>query len=152
MSSAATLDPAKLSWVRIAGGAYTTAPANPQYQPQVHGDFWAALLSAAGSIWLGCDGGVFENRQDGQGWRSRDDGLHTLAVQMLYAAPLNAAYAIPTMDNSAWFAGFSGSWQRDDSGDSNWVVGDSGTAPPFAYVARNPQRSAVLGFDNKVPD
>jgi hypothetical protein len=152
LATAAVLDPAKLSWMRIAGGNYTTAPSRPQYQPLVHGDFWASWLSSAGTLWLGSDGGVFENRQDGQGWRSRGDGLHTLAVQMLYAAPLNTAYATPTMDNSAWFAGFSGNWQVDDSGDSNWVVGDSGGAPLFAYAARDAQTSAVLGFDNKVPD
>jgi hypothetical protein len=73
---------------------------------------------------------------------------------MLYAAPPNAAYAIPTVDNSAWFAGSTGNWQVDDSGDSNWVVGDSGGAPPFAFAAKDATNrgSSVLGFDNNVPD
>src|SRR5262249_24298651 len=35
---------------------------------------------------------------------------------------------------------------------SNWVVGDSLGSPPFAYAARQPDRSWIGGFDNPVPD
>lgn len=144
---------ALLTWKRIAaaGGVYNSPPQNASYQPSVHADFWDLLLSN-GTLWLASDGGVFENHQDGKGWLKHNQGLHTHNVHMLYAAPLGTAYAYPTTDNAAWFKGFQGSWQHDDVGDSNWVVGDVYTHPLFAYVARNPSNSTLTGFDDNVPD
>jgi hypothetical protein len=141
------------TWERIAaGGCGSPGIKNRAYQPNVHSDFWDLLVSPTGTLWLASDGGVFENHQDGKGWLKRNQGLHTQHVHMLYAAPLGTAYAYPTSDNAAWFKGFTGDWQHDNVGDSNWVVGDINTHPLFAYVARNPQCNTLTGFDDKVPD
>jgi hypothetical protein len=148
----------QFTWKRIAGGYCDTTtgicypPKDPSYQPLLHSDFWDLLVSPSGALWLSGDGGVFENHQDGKGWLKRNQGLHTQHVHMLYAAPLNTGYAYPTSDNAAWFKGFTGDWQHDTVGDSNWVVGDINTHPLFAYLARNPSCSTLTGFDDNVPD
>jgi hypothetical protein len=154
MSTAQDPQTALLTWVRIAGDAfYSTAPANMNFKPQIHSDMWDVLVSSDGvTLWLSNDGGVVENHQDGTGWLKRNDGLHTHHVHMLYAAPLNTAYAYPTTDNSAWFAGFSGDWAHDSTGDSNYAVGDVGSYPLFAFVERQPGVDTLTGFDDNVPD
>lgn len=154
-ATAEVLDPKDLIWTKIAGGGLGTAiPRAPMYKPSVHADFWSGLVSASGIIWLGTDGGVFQNRQDYQGWLTQNDGLHTHHVNMIFSPPLNTAFAYPTVDNSAWFAGFTQNWAHDDSGDSNWVVGDYAGSPPFAFAAREqkPLGTTLCGFDNNVPN
>jgi hypothetical protein len=149
-----------LTWQRVAGTRYNCdpmtgicyPPKGPSFQRLVHEDIWDLLVSRNDNLWLAGDGGVFENDQDGRGWLKRNQGLHTHHVHMLYAAPLGAAYAYPTTDNAAWFKGFTGDWQHDSVGDSNWVVGDINTHPLFAYAARNPSSSTLTGFDDNVPD
>ena len=154
MTTALNTQTALLTWVRIAGDAiYSTAPINKNYDPQIHSDMWDAVVSSDGNwLWLSSDGGVVENHQDGTGWRKRNDGLHTHHAHMLYAAPANTAYAYPTTDDSAWFAGFSGHWQHDGTGDSNFAVGDVGSSPLYAFVERQPGLNTLTGFDDMVPD
>lgn len=154
MSTAQDPQTDMLSWTRIASDAiYSTPPTDPKFRPQLHSDIWDVLVSADGAtLWLSNDGGVFKNSQDGKGWLTDNDGLHTQHVHMLYAAPLNTAYAYPTTDNAAWYAGLSGNWKHDSTGDSNFVVGDEGASPLYAFVERQPGFDTLTGFDQAVPD
>jgi len=139
-------------WIKVvATWAAETESKQAGFQNVIHNDIWDFLTDGRGA-WVACDGGVFENKFDGRGWVTRNDGLHTHNIHDLFTPHPALHLAYVTSDNDAWMRIAAGKWRSNYLlGDANWVAGDAGAQPPYAVLARNLTEAFLTGFDINLP-
>jgi hypothetical protein len=141
-------------WKNIASSEESTsAPVNdPMFANRVHSELWDFHATADGkTLWLTTDGGVWENDLYGAGWYSFNPGMHTQHAHAMWTDDQRNRFIYATHDNSDWVRNPDGTWWSGGDGDSNFVVGDTGSANAFVVHGRDLQHAAVLGFDLAVP-
>jgi len=114
-----------------SSGIDVPTPTTDLYKGSFHSDLWDFGLSTDGKVmWIACDGGVYENRLDNNGWTPSFDGLHTLHVQSLDVVndPAGTQIGFATQDNGAWYGRWP-AWNQTgvaNSGDVNASDADAG--------------------------
>jgi hypothetical protein len=136
-----------------SSGVDIAAPTNASFAGGIHSDLWDFTLDPVGKImWIASDGGVYENRSDGDGWKAAVSGLHTQHVQTLDVVlsidGTHVTYA--TQDNDAWF-GKPPNWSTTGQlGDANWSDADAGS-PAQSFVGRSLQSFVIQSLDGVAP-
>jgi hypothetical protein len=136
-----------------SSGVDIPAPSNANFAGGIHSDLWDFALDPAGQImWIASDGGVYETRSDGTGWKSAVTRLHTQHVQTLdvVLAPGATQVAYTTQDNDAWF-GMEASWNTTGQlGDANWSDADAGN-PAQSFFGRGLRSFVIQSLDGISP-